>query len=84
MQVLRTELYLETPAVNVPVSPLAKSISVAWFECEDGEERVDISALPQPGFEWLADEKLTGCAGILIECLLSGQRVVKPLIEKKP
>jgi hypothetical protein len=83
MQVLRTELYPETPAMDVPVSPLPKSISVAWFKCEDGEERADISALLQPGFDWYADEKLVGCAGIL-ERLLSGQRVVKPLIEKKP
>jgi hypothetical protein len=76
MRVVRTEIYLDPPPIG-DVSPLAKSISFAWFKDEDADgAALDLATLFRPEFSivTVTDDKQREKEALkfVLSCLMQG------------
>ena len=76
MRVIRTEMYFDLPDVGLNFSPLAKSVSVAWFKNEDSTEEQDVTELLRP-IPNPDENKEQSLVNFIADCLLTGADGVK-------
>ena len=87
MRVIRTDTFFEKPAMSFETSPLAKSISTAWFKDEGGvDAEYDLHSLFMPGFKIVKpeDPEVQRFLGFCLAYGVGGLYVDRSIFDKAP